>query len=170
MSAVIKPQGGSTANVAGSMGELLVRQKLDANGYTMAATDERKLVVKALNAGAKLPLLVTPGRYYLQLPAYKSIYGTQFKADVIAMPFSGDRPWLFEVKFQSTAGSVDEKLPFWLLSLEALAEEVQPVLVIYGDGARERAVSWCHSYERDTKRTRVIHDTRALATLIATMK
>jgi hypothetical protein len=144
---VVIPQGGASANVSGQLGEDLVRSRLVAKGYNEVDAADRKRIVTACNAGADVTLMLRPGTFYTQIPAFKSIYGLPFKADFIVSPHVEGKPILFEMKFQSSNGSVDEKLPFWLLSLEALARKVQPVLVILGDGARKGAISWCHDYK-----------------------
>lgn len=140
----LKPQGGATANDLGAHEEERISKWLAALGYQCADGQDRIMIVKALNAGAPVLALVKPGFFYRQLPAYKSIFGVIFKADFVVVPFSNSRPVLIELKSQTSAGSVDEKLPFWLLTLNAVTEQgMDTILAVLGDGARKGALDWC---------------------------
>jgi len=165
----MKPQGGTTANASGKTGEQLIVNQLMASGYVEASQEDHHLIRAALLAGVELALLVKPGTYYRQLPAFRSIYGVPFKADFVIAPLEPAKPVLVEMKYQSSAGSVDEKLPFWLLSLEALSDKVQPVLVIFGDGCRQGAIEWCHEYLRAEKNTRVFSSPKTFAAYAKTL-
>jgi len=46
------------------------------------------------------------------------------------------------MKWQVSAGSVDEKLPFWLLTLQQLPVRISSLLVVIGGGSRPGALEW----------------------------
>jgi hypothetical protein len=162
-----KPDGGVHANTSGRLGEQIIHDHLLARGYQEAEGKDRTSVVLACNAGADPVLLVKPGFFYTQIPAYQSIYKAPFKADFVVAPFkAGNRPVLIEMKYQGTSGSVDEKLPFWLLSLEAIAPTMEPVLVVLGDGVRDGALTWCHTTKREV---RVLTSTKSLRAYMSTI-
>jgi hypothetical protein len=168
MNTQVKPPGGRSANILGKMEEDRVAAWLTAQGYQYVGNPDHLSIVKALNAGADMKHLAKPGFFYRQLPAYRSIFGTPFKADFIIRPFSNADLVLIELKSQTSTGSVDEKLPFWLMSLSAIAaQNVTPVLAVLGDGARPGSIQWC----RDNKGpVHVFADSRSIKTFLATIK
>lgn len=129
---MLKPQGGKTANVSGVQGESLISSMLEAKGYVKTANDHD----------------LCPGQYAAQVKRFLSAYGTTFRADLVARKADG-LDVIFEVKMQVSAGSVDEKLPFWLFTLEALESET--VLCLLGGGQRSCAIQWCKENARRTK-------------------
>ena len=137
-----KPQGGKTANISGGHGEQLVANLIIAEGFKPAPESEYRAVRAACRTQATPQALLREGQFYQQVPMFTSIYGVPFKADFIIV--SASQLTVIEVKWQASAGSVDEKLPFWLMTLDAL-RDVSTALVILGDGQRPGVVPWCRN-------------------------
>ena len=137
----VKPQGGSTANASGAAGELIILNQLTAIGLTLASKDEHASARALLAAGYPIEFALIHKRFYRQLPAFRSIYGVPFKADFIVC-HSRENIGLIEMKWQVTAGSVDEKLPFWLHTLQQVPDNVKAMLVVIGGGVRKGAIKW----------------------------
>lgn len=136
----MKPQGGSTANASGSAGELIIKNQLIAQGLSLATHDEHRSARALLRVGHEIDKVILPGKFYRQLPAFKSIFGVPFNADFVINSNKGFG--LIEMKWQVSAGSVDEKLPFWLITLQQLPQRVTPLLVVVGGGIRPGALEW----------------------------
>ena len=136
----MKPQGGATANASGSTAELIIRNQLNAQGLILATNEEHRSARALLRVGHDISKVLLPGRFYRQLPAFKSIYGVPFNADFVINSSKG--LGLIEMKWQVSAGSVDEKLPFWLLTLQQLPANVTSLFVIVGGGIRPGALDW----------------------------
>lgn len=136
----MKPQGGSTANASGALGEMMIQNHLTAQGLTRATAEEHRSARALLRVGHNVLDATLDNKFYRQLPAFNSIYGVPFKADFIIK--SKERIGLIEMKWQVSAGSVDEKLPFWLLTLQRLPPSVTALLIVIGGGIRPGATDW----------------------------
>ena len=136
-----RPQGGATANAAGALGEQLILNMLVSHGFNEETKAERQASRAMVRAAFDLKDAVLPGIVYRQLPAFNSIFRVPFKADFM-IRLNKDQFGLIEMKWQASAGSVDEKLAFWLLTLQELPKNVRPILVVLGDGVRPGALSW----------------------------
>lgn len=157
-----KPQGGSTANTSGQTGERILNNLLDARGYAMVDKTARDQIIAACRSGFRDADTLEIGHYVVQAPWFKSVYEVPFRADAIVRRADGVLV-LFENKWQSSTGSVDEKLPFWLASLDRLGPDVITVLCLLGDGQRRQAIEWC---ERETKGTHIVSSFAKLKKLI----
>lgn len=138
---VTRPQGGSTANASGATGETFIQNQLVAKGLVLATKEEHHSARALLIGGYSVGEATLPNKFYRQLPAFKSIYKVPFKADFIIKSIDG-RIGLIEMKWQVSAGSVDEKLPFWLSTLQNVPEHVSATLVVIGGGVRSGALDW----------------------------
>jgi hypothetical protein len=136
---MIKPQGGATANASGSTGESIIHNFLLAQGIALATKEEHRAARALLSVGYPIGEALLPQRFYRQLPAFNSLYGVSFKADFV---INSKDIGLIEMKWQVSAGSVDEKLPFWLLTLQQLPPNIIAMLVVIGGGIRPGAMDW----------------------------
>jgi len=159
---MMKPQGGSTANAAGEAGELIIHNQLIGQGLELAAREEHRQARAMLRSGIGVREATLPGRFYRQLPAFNSIYGVPFKADFIINSTHGGIG-LIEMKWQVSAGSVDEKLPFWLFTLQELPSPVSPLLVAIGGGIRPGALKWMRT---NAKRVLIAGDLQEVRKII----
>lgn len=91
-------------------------------------------LLKKLSAGQ--PVYVT------QVLACRNIYGSPWKADIFAYcPERFPNGLIVESKRQTVSGSVDEKLPFVVLSMNQ-ADQYNCLLSILGGGMRPIATDW----------------------------
>lgn len=165
---VVKPQGGKGANENGKHEEDRIANFLTQHGYQYVGNPDHLAIVKALNAGADVRHLVKPGFFYRQLPAFRSIYATPFKADFVVAPFSNTAPVVLEIKSQTSSGSVDEKLAFWMLTLQSVCTRgFDCALIVLGEGARDGALEWCRENKGPV---RFFTDAKTLKTYIATIQ
>ena len=147
----------STHEIAGhlgSEGENIIVSFFKAAGFR-SLPDEKSLVhsrkkfcpdnpqsnVEFLkNIGGGSPVFIT------QVIVCRSIYGHPWKADIFAYcPVRFPNGLIVESKRQTTSGSVDEKLPFVVLSMNQ-ADQYNCLLSILGGGMRPVATDWAKKY------------------------
>lgn len=113
-----------------------------------------------LDAGQKRELVVNDGKmrhldapwFAYQAKVFKNLYNARMTSDFICWHPDVPEGFVVEVKWQASAGSVDEKYVFTVLSLKALP--LHSVLVLEGGGCRAEAIKWIRKQERlDGKRT-----------------
>lgn len=80
-------------------------------------------------------------RYILKNSKYTSIYGNPNCRTEYVIVDKGRRVRV-EVRFQSVAGSVDEKMPYMLLNAIMAYPEKEVVLVVDGNGYRSTSRQW----------------------------
>jgi hypothetical protein len=102
-----------------------------------------------IRVGHDVKKVLLPNKFYRQVPAFKSLYGVPFNADFVINSPKG--LGLIEMKWQVSAGSVDEKLPFWLITLQQLPPSVTALLVAVGGGIRPGAMEWLRSNAEGVK-------------------
>jgi hypothetical protein len=76
----------------------------------------------------------------------KGIYGVSLRIDfMLVNPDTFPNGLAIEVKFQRTAGSVDEKYPYVILNMRHVYEtyKVNSVLFLEGGGYRPCSLAWC---------------------------
>lgn len=72
----------------------------------------------------------------------RSIYNKEMRHDTVCWhPEKHPNGLIIEAKYQATAGSVDEKYPYTVLSLKRL--DAPSILVLEGGGATQSAIDWC---------------------------
>lgn len=82
--------------------------------------------------------------YITQAPVCNNIFGLPLRADVFAYhPDIFPNGLLVECKYQHTAGSVDEKVPFVVLTLNAIKAS-KAALVFGGGGCRDAIIRWAN--------------------------
>jgi|TARA_Y100000310_G_C20521338_1_gene733830 hypothetical protein len=80
---------------------------------------------------------------------YVSIYGTNCRSEFV-LQFKG-RKIRIECKYQESAGSVDEKLPYLMMNFTREVPEEETIIIIEGEGFREGAVNWLRESCQQTK-------------------
>lgn len=130
----------------GNLAEQQIHETLMSHGLAplAAGSPERREMMADLRNGAPAHEALTSlgqSLYAAGLPTHRNIYGVPWRTDFF-LPATDAFPrgFVLEKKFQRDAGSVDEKLPFVILSLSAL--DVDGGLAIDGGGARECAINW----------------------------
>lgn len=79
---------------------------------------------------------------------FKNIYGSTMANDFFVLhPQKYPRGLIIECKNQDSPGSVDEKLPFVFLSLQATG--CPAILLAEGRGFKESALLWCEEQARN---------------------
>ena len=80
---------------------------------------------------------------------YESIYGTKCRSEFLLQ--LKERKIRIECKYQSVAGSVDEKLPYLMMNFTSQVPEDETIIIIDGDGWRPGAVQWLRTACKGTK-------------------
>ena len=94
--------------------------------------------------------------YYIpqERTLFRSIYDTPLKVDFYVWhPQKYPSGMIIECKSQTAKGSVDEKFPYTILSLES--NLVPFILIIDGGGAKPSAVNWCSGQASQSGKFRV---------------
>ena len=129
-------QGGLVANRNGRILELQIRQLLISKKY------------KHLNRDSGVDILSSKWFKTQVQKGIKSIYDLPLRVDFFIL---NKNKWpeglVIETKWQSSAGSVDEKYPYTVLSLKNLG--YSSVLMIAGGGYRQKAINWCLEQQTD---------------------
>jgi hypothetical protein len=86
-----------------------------------------------------------PDRLAWRDVAYTTLYGGRGHVDFVLRASAFDRPVWVEAMQQRTRGSLDERLPYLLLSAAIAFPDVRVVLVLDGDGWRDGALSWARA-------------------------
>jgi len=100
----------------------------------------------------QLPLTILEGYankcFITNEHVYNDIYGTPKKTHIYAYcPVKYKTGLLIEVRWQAISGTVDQKYPFIILSLERAPTKT--ILILDGKGMREEAVEWAKGRETD---------------------
>lgn len=142
-------QGGHIAVTEGKRNEQALRDALNHEGYAELTPLQRTMLKSSLTYGIdpaehfKHAKLLR--HYVLRIRLFSNIYALPWESDAFVY---NDNCWrqglVVEVKSQTIGGSVDEKLPFVMLSLEAL--DRPSVLIISGDGFRPGAIVWAEQF------------------------
>lgn len=122
--------GGTKANLAGNRLEEFVASKLDELGYEFV---ERRLFFPARELEQPI--------YTMQLETGKDIYGKTRRVDVILYhPELWPDCLVIQCKWQASRGSVDQKYPFEVLSIQQ--DEFDTILLLDGGGYAQGAKQW----------------------------
>ena len=142
-------QGGKTANRTGALFEAQIKPVLLGHNYEFVPPSE---ALSAIKRGDEMSALGDKW-FTSQIALERNIYKAKFRTDFFLFN-AGKFPlgMHIECKWQGSAGSVDEKYVFTVLSLKALLSE--SVLILDGDGARRGAVEWIKSEEKKGGRFR----------------
>lgn len=122
---------GSHANKTGSVLEEIVKATLLKHGFTLIPYREH------INApelhGNELLLTNVP---------YTTIYGARGYTEFLLKSEKYNLETRIECKWQQSAGSVDEKLPYTYLSCAEAVPEDDVIILIDGEGFRDGAKHW----------------------------
>lgn len=131
-------QGGSTANRNGKTLEKMMRTALESVGCQELTPEEKD----ELRAYKNVSMFPYDKWFTTQIRMYDSIYQRPFVADFVVYSKSTlPDGVLVEAKWQGSAGSVDEKYVFTVMTLKQ--KDMMPtMLVIDGTGARPDAIAW----------------------------
>jgi hypothetical protein len=145
----MRNQGGNTATFTGEHEEKRVVHYLETLDYALVGDVQCQEARKWVASGRDV-VDWCKGRaqsdavYFRKQGVAKSIYGIPWRLDFVLWHRETWPEGLFiEVKTQTVGGSVDEKLPFIVLSLMELKRPSG--LLIVGDGFRECAIEWAES-------------------------
>lgn len=124
---------GTKGNVTGNLLEQTVRLVLTDKGFSL--TRYRDWQKQPEKYGKELLLQNVP---------FTTIYGHKGNTEFLLLSDEYHLKARIECKWQQSAGSVDEKLPYLYLNcLEAMPEE-NIIILIDGDGFKEGAIRWLH--------------------------
>jgi hypothetical protein len=102
------------------------------------------------NANGTVSVIGTHRWYTRQVKLERTIYGGYMQSDFIVHdPVNFPNCLHIECKWQSAAGSVDEKYVFTMLTLEAFTRP--SILVLAGRGTRKDAIDWLQARAQKTK-------------------
>ena len=119
----------SESNHSGSFLERQVELELRARGVMCRGYDEDRDNYDMFSA-----------IWLIKRVPYKSLYGTEATSEFVLQV--QERRIRIECRVQETPGSVDEKFPYLYMNARDYMPEKEIVLVLSGNGARERAVDW----------------------------
>lgn len=138
---------GRTANSNGGTLEHMMASLLDRKGFTELTAAEKTLF---RNSGGIVSTIGTHRWYARQVKLERTIYGGYMQSDFIVHDPTNYPDCLhIECKWQSAAGSVDEKYVFTMLTLEAFKRP--SILVLAGRGTRKDAIEWLDARAKKTK-------------------
>lgn len=128
---------GQSASLNGVALEALVAKILTGYGYAMLAT---------IPPHQTAPFFVQQHR---EKGRFQSIYKKEMKIDFFVFhPEKYPNGLLLECKRQTTGGSVDQKLPYSVLSLKG--HGVPAILLLDGQGPVPEAIDWCKAQQDET--------------------
>ena len=128
-------QGGKTANYTGNVLEKFVQDRLNERGYTFVP---REKFEPAKHIGQPI--------YTKQFFVGLSIYENNLFADfVLYHPQKHPNCLIIEVKWQQSAGSVDEKYPYLILNIN-MKHPYETVLLLDGGGYTKGAEKWVRGH------------------------
>ena len=137
-------QGGK-ANKAGKAAEDQIAGYLTAYGYQELSNKERAALNKDIGLGddpAQALSCYGDKVFVQQVRGYETLYGRRHAHDFLAYNATTLPDGLvIEMKWQTSGGSVDEKLPFVVGSFKAMPVTTA-MLVIDGGGIRPCAIEW----------------------------
>jgi len=151
-------------DTAGKQGQTLeerVEGFLNADGFisikSVATKAQFKSIRKALTwqEAAEICQRIAEGKpfYCNQFGAFDNIYCVRWNIDFFVWhPEIFSKYLAIEAKQQSVAGSVDEKYPFVVHSLKAIAEQTEGLTAVFvsGDAIRRCVADWCKKEETDS--------------------
>jgi hypothetical protein len=132
---------GARAVTFGNVLEKTIEGVLQGHGYYQIGQDvpQKQRLDDLLNSQ------ILPKRYARQVYIGPSIYGTDLYVDFYIIGSQSIAEGLIiECKWQQTAGSVDEKLPYVNLNIQT-CYPVPAVVLIDGGGMKEGAIAWLKS-------------------------
>ncbi|HMK42981.1 MAG TPA: PD-(D/E)XK nuclease superfamily protein [Dissulfurispiraceae bacterium] len=122
---------GTLANIGGNLLEKTVQEIFVSKGFRLLKYGDWKDSLAVY--GDELLLTNVP---------YTSIYGHRGTTEFLAMSAKNGFSMRIECKWQQSAGSVDEKLPYLYLNAVESMPEDWIVIIIDGGGFKEGAVEW----------------------------
>ena len=137
-------QGGAVANKSGKDLENEIAELLHDQGFTELDPTQKK---QMLDNGGPMPHLTAPW-FAQQVRLFRNLYNAKMVTDFYCWHPDVSKGFVIEVKWQSSAGSVDEKYVFTVLSLKKL--QTHSILVLEGGGCRTDAVKWIRGQEKTT--------------------
>jgi hypothetical protein len=146
---------GALANKSGAAQEAIIQRHLNAAGYVELSRQQTAVHERAGVGGRSIADMArhspAVGTYARQAAFEQTIYGSSWALDfVVVHPTKFPNGLVIEVKYQGVGGSVDEKLPFSMLSLAAITrrghDAPKTLLIIAGDGMRGDAKLWAIDY------------------------
>lgn len=145
LSGAIKKSPGAKANKTGNTLERFVEQLLQENGY-------EQLLIKDCDALVFLANLksVKKKSYVKQFYVGETIYKTPRYCDFFIVndeTFTGGL--IIECKWQQAGGSVDEKYPFVVKSIDKTG--IITIILLDGGGYRKGAETWLKTEIKDNK-------------------
>ena len=160
-------QGGK-ANRTGSVLEAIVTSTLSTHGFEVVPY--REYQKDSSRYGVELLLKNVP---------YHTLYGTRGFTEFLIRSERYHLETRIECKWQQSAGSVDEKLPYTYLSCAESVPENDIIILLDGDGFRDGAKQWIREAaeqrryipaDRPDKNIKVMNSTEFLTWVNNTIK
>ena len=136
---------GARANLNGKIGETTLEPLFTAHGYTVMMWSEYNKNQTKFKAGKPVQDLDALPRLVLKQVPYDSIYHHNAQTEFVIYKRDSGKPHRtirVEVKWQQSAGSVDEKYPYVYLNSVYQYPEHEIVIIIDGNGYKEGALNW----------------------------
>ncbi len=132
----------------------------NSSGNTLEMTVATILISKGFENVVYGEWLKNPTQYSEELilknVPYQTIYGHKGTTEFLLKSRKHQLETRIECKWQQSAGSVDEKIPYLYLNCVLQVPEEQIIIVLDGNGAKEGAVNWlkeaCYKRLLDTKK------------------
>ena len=138
--------GGSRANMTGNMQERFIKEWLENLGYTRVQPSRKFWEQREQNE----PI------YSTQCVIGKNVYGGIRKADVILYhPENWADCLVIESKWQSSTGSIDQKYPFEVQTINC--NSYPTIIVLDGGGYNDLAGEWLKSHAGKGKILHVVN-------------
>jgi hypothetical protein len=148
----------SSGTIANRNGKSLVKHletSLNSHGYQKVNAGKRDVGFLLTQKWEK--------SYALEVNVGKSPYGTMRKCDCVILDSQIFQNGLvIECKWQQEKGSVDEKLPYLVLSIEI--SKYPSIILIDGDGWKMGAITWL---KKETKKRSFLRGVYCLSEFVA---
>lgn len=135
---------GTLANISGNVLERTVKEVFLSKGFELV--NFRKWNKEKEKYGKELLLTNVP---------YQTIYNHPGNTEFLTLSEKYNFAIRIECKWQQSAGSVDEKLPYLYLNCIESMPENEIIIVIDGGGFKKGAIDWLKSSARDKKYTTI---------------
>lgn len=160
----LPPTQGAESNLSGSFLEGNIQQEFIARGVSVYPYNKERGYAPDF----------FDHRFVLKRVPYKSIYGCRSHSEFVFYHEMANLFIRIECRWQQTAGSVDEKMPYLLMNARTAMPEPEIWLVVDGDGARKHALYWLRNEARKVQNKRIqvfnLIDTRKAIKLLLSGK
>tara|TARA_R100000005_G_C4983101_1_gene192246 strand:- start:970 stop:1503 length:534 start_codon:yes stop_codon:yes gene_type:complete len=141
-----------SAHLKGSISQSIMKQGTKANKTGHRLEDKvEKIITDTLNISAiRFSQTKVRDNILLTHAPYTNIYGNTKCRSEFLLCYKG-RKIRIECKFQQSAGSVDEKLPYLYMNFTKAIKEKEAIIVVEGNGFKKGAKEWLREKCSSTK-------------------